>query len=256
MIRMCVQYFFILAISLLIIFLPRESCHFWAALVKAFFLDLCLSKEGEKCEGLYRKQTLGGRDPSHTKSPVIQTRCSYVGLWPPSPECLMGSHVLRMNQLLVFDQIYTHQPYKIMEGNPKSTLNSWPEGCQWSKGSLYFGFVVSNSSVYYNNHVLYSPIRSKVTYIQIQNKTCLPVLVESPLAFLWQMLGPNGLQHAQTTWRLDVTNDTNADHGGSFNDGHSFQHLFPVDLWNKAPVLGFSIPKLHSENDTKSNAKK
>lgn len=240
MIRMCVQYFFILAISLLIIFLPRESCHFWAALVKAFFLDLCLHKEGEKCEGLYRKQTLGGRDPSHTKSPVLQTRCSYVGLWPPSPECLMGSlQVFRMNWLHVFDQVYTHQPYKIMEGNPKPTPNSWPKGCQRSKGSLQFGFAVSNSSVRNIHHA------KKLLHEPKQNIKCLPVLVESPFAFFWQMLGPNGLQHSQATRRLDVANNTNAHHRGSFNDGYGFQHLFPVDLWNKQLSLPFvfSNPK-------------
>lgn len=62
MMRTALQYFFILARSFSITFLPTWSCHFWEALVKAFFLDLCLGKE--MCEGLYHKHLAWRKRPN------------------------------------------------------------------------------------------------------------------------------------------------------------------------------------------------
>jgi hypothetical protein len=57
-----------------------------------------------------------------------------------------------------------------------------------------------------------------------------PIFVESPLALLANMGSPDGLQSSETSWCVDVSNNTDANHGWSLNDGNSFNHLLLVGL--------------------------
>lgn len=58
----------------------------------------------------------------------------------------------------------------------------------------------------------------------------VPVLVEATLELLGQVLGPDGGQRAETTRSLDVTDNTNDDHGGSLDDGNGLDNLLLVHL--------------------------
>merc|ERR1712045_773352 len=71
-----------------------------------------------------------------------------------------------------------------------------------------------------------------------------PVLVEATLAFLAQVLSPDGLQCTQTTWGLDVTDKANSDHGWGFNDGHSLDDVLLVDLGSG--TVGFAHDVSHT----------
>lgn len=55
-----------------------------------------------------------------------------------------------------------------------------------------------------------------------------PVLVESLLGVLIDGLGPDSCQCSQTSWGIDVSDDTNNGHGGTFDDGDSFNNLLLV----------------------------
>merc|ERR1712241_1635028 len=57
-----------------------------------------------------------------------------------------------------------------------------------------------------------------------------PVLVEATLAFLAQVLSPDGLECTKTTWGLDVTDKADSDHGWGLNDGHSLDNVLLVNL--------------------------
>lgn len=71
----------------------------------------------------------------------------------------------------------------------------------------------------------------------------IPVLVESPLALVAQMLSPDGLECAQATGCLDITNNANNLHRRSLNDGHGFKHFFLVRLCNQ---IDANLDKLHT----------
>ena len=58
----------------------------------------------------------------------------------------------------------------------------------------------------------------------------VPALIETSAALIRQMLSPNRGQSAETVRGLSVTNETNANHGGSFEDGNSFGDLLLVEL--------------------------
>merc|ERR1719320_2111725 len=57
-----------------------------------------------------------------------------------------------------------------------------------------------------------------------------PVLVEATAALLIEVLSPHSLEGAESTRGVDVANQTNADHGGSLDNGHSINHLLLVGL--------------------------
>ena len=57
-----------------------------------------------------------------------------------------------------------------------------------------------------------------------------PVLVEPSLGFLSDMFSPDSLESSHTTWSLDISNNSNAHHRGSLNDGDRLHHLLLVDL--------------------------
>jgi len=58
----------------------------------------------------------------------------------------------------------------------------------------------------------------------------VPVLVETPLALFRQMLCPDSLECTHATWGINVTHNTNTDHGRRFQDGHTLNYFLPVDL--------------------------
>jgi len=58
----------------------------------------------------------------------------------------------------------------------------------------------------------------------------VPVLVEPSLDLIAQMSSPNGGESTETSWGWDVTNNSNDDHRGSLNDGHSLNDFLLVDL--------------------------
>jgi hypothetical protein len=61
----------------------------------------------------------------------------------------------------------------------------------------------------------------------------VPVLVESALGFLGEVLGPDGGQGTETTRSLDVTDNTDNNHSGSFDDSDGFDDFLLVHLCNK-----------------------
>jgi len=56
----------------------------------------------------------------------------------------------------------------------------------------------------------------------------VPILVETTLAFLREMLGPDGSQGTETAGGLDVTDDTDDDHRRGLDDGHGFRDFLFV----------------------------
>lgn len=62
-------------------------------------------------------------------------------------------------------------------------------------------------------------------------KQKLPVLVEATTAFFGQMLCPDIDESTTTERSFDVANGTNNNDWWSFNDGHSFDNFFLVDLY-------------------------
>jgi len=57
-----------------------------------------------------------------------------------------------------------------------------------------------------------------------------PILVESSEGVLLQLVGPDGGQRSHTSEGIDVTDQTDDDHGGSLDDGHSLNDLLLVQL--------------------------
>jgi len=56
------------------------------------------------------------------------------------------------------------------------------------------------------------------------------VLVESPLGFVRNVLSPDGLKGPESSWSLNVADDTNADHWWGLNDGDRFDDFLLVEL--------------------------
>uniref|UniRef100_A0A3Q3A210 Uncharacterized protein n=1 Tax=Kryptolebias marmoratus TaxID=37003 RepID=A0A3Q3A210_KRYMA len=56
------------------------------------------------------------------------------------------------------------------------------------------------------------------------------ILVEPTLALVTDVLGEDGLEGTQAAGSVDVTHDSNNDHGRSLNDGHSLNYLLLVHL--------------------------
>ena len=57
-----------------------------------------------------------------------------------------------------------------------------------------------------------------------------PVLVEASAAVLRKMLGEHGLERTRSTGSVDVTDDSEDNHGGSLEDGDGIDDLLLVDL--------------------------
>ena len=95
-------------------------------------------------------------------------------------------------------------------------------------------------------------VGAKTFKIKIQKfrEKHLPILVESTFALNIDMLSPNSFQGSQTSWGLNVTNHSNANHGWSFKNSHSFNN-FPsttfatrsVDFTNNMGHTSFEAQK-------------
>ena len=57
-----------------------------------------------------------------------------------------------------------------------------------------------------------------------------PVLVEPPLTFFTNELSPHSFQSSEASWSLDVTNNSNRDHGRSLDNGDTLNHFLLVDF--------------------------
>jgi hypothetical protein len=57
-----------------------------------------------------------------------------------------------------------------------------------------------------------------------------PVFVESPFSFVTDMFSPDGLEGSETSWGLDVTNNTDSDHWWAIDDGDWLDDFFLVEL--------------------------
>merc|ERR1719429_140581 len=57
-----------------------------------------------------------------------------------------------------------------------------------------------------------------------------PVLVEPSLSLFSNMLSPDSLESSHTSWSLDVSNNTNADHWWSLDNGDGLDDFLLVDL--------------------------
>jgi len=57
-----------------------------------------------------------------------------------------------------------------------------------------------------------------------------PVLVESSLGLVRDVLSPDGLEGSEASWGLDVSNNTDANHWWGIDDGHWLDDLLLVEL--------------------------
>lgn len=71
-----------------------------------------------------------------------------------------------------------------------------------------------------------------------------PVLVESSQSVLIQLLSPNSGQGSQSSRSVNVTNHSDHSHGGSLNNGDSFDDFLLVDL--ESSSVNFSKNVGHS----------
>jgi hypothetical protein len=65
----------------------------------------------------------------------------------------------------------------------------------------------------------------------------VPVLVEPSLQLVRQVFGPDGGQRSETSGGLDVSNDTDDNHGGSLDDGGGLDDFSLVHLCGKGEVV-------------------
>ncbi len=80
-------------------------------------------------------------------------------------------------------------------------------------------------------------------------------LVEPPLNLVTQVLSPNGGQRPQTTWGLNVTNNTDDDHWWGLDDGDSLDDFTLVHLWRRGKFsYAVSIRKFFDREVGKQNA--
>merc|ERR1719336_391117 len=68
-----------------------------------------------------------------------------------------------------------------------------------------------------------------------------PVLVEPPLGLFADVLGPDGLESPHTPGGLNVSNNTDADHGRSLEDGDGLDNLLLVDLGARSVHLSHDV---------------
>jgi len=57
-----------------------------------------------------------------------------------------------------------------------------------------------------------------------------PVFVKSPFSFVTDMFSPDGLEGSETSWGLDVTNNTDSDHWWAIDDGDWLDDFLFVEL--------------------------
>lgn len=62
------------------------------------------------------------------------------------------------------------------------------------------------------------------------NQGHLPVLIEAPFAFITNVFSEDGLEAAETSWSLDVTNNANDNHGRSLYNSHRLNNFLLVYL--------------------------
>ena len=68
-----------------------------------------------------------------------------------------------------------------------------------------------------------------------------PVLVEPPPGLFTDVLGPDGLEGAESTGGLDVADHTAANHGRALNDGNGLNNLLLVDLGTRTLSLADDV---------------
>merc|ERR1719193_1565259 len=68
-----------------------------------------------------------------------------------------------------------------------------------------------------------------------------PVLVESPLALLSNVLSPDSLEDPHAARSLNVANDANGDHGRSLNDGDGLDDFLLVVLGTRTVHLTHNV---------------
>jgi len=69
----------------------------------------------------------------------------------------------------------------------------------------------------------------------------VPVLVETTLDFFRQMFSPDGGESTETTGGFNVSNNTNDDHWGSFDDGDSFDNFLLVHLGSRSVEISDNV---------------
>jgi len=69
----------------------------------------------------------------------------------------------------------------------------------------------------------------------------VPVLVEAATDLVGKMLSPDGGKSAKTTGSLDVTNNTNDNHGGSLDDADSLDNLLLVHLGTRTVKIADDV---------------
>jgi len=83
----------------------------------------------------------------------------------------------------------------------------------------------------------------------------VPVLVESSLQIVAQMVSPDGGESSKSSGGGDVSNDSNNDHGGSLDDGDSLDDFLLVNLRSELVYLSNDVSRssLVSQKGSKMN---
>lgn len=82
----------------------------------------------------------------------------------------------------------------------------------------------------------------------------VPGLVESSLDFVGKVLGPNGGERSQSSRSLDVTDDTDDDHGRGLDDGDGLDDFSLVHLYENAELSIISLARRISLQRTGSRS--